>query len=111
MGKNIIDQYSLLHFAAGIVVYFWGMSLETWFILHLLFEIIENTSQGIYFINHYFKNIWPGGKPYPDNYINIISDNVFAVLGWLIAYFMDYYGNKYGLYEGHLTNKNKLQLN
>ena len=102
MGKNIIDQYSLLHFAVGIVVYFWGINLKTWTFLHILFEIIENTEYGIYFINTYFKNIWPGGKPYADSYINIISDNLFGLLGWYVAYLVDYYGNYAGLYERHI---------
>lgn len=109
MGKNIFDQYSLLHFATGIIFYFWGFSLKAWFLLHLFFEIIENTPQGINFINNYFNGIWPGGKPYSDNFINIVSDNIFAVLGWIFAYLVDYYGNRYGWYEGHLTNN--LQIN
>ena len=53
MGTKIVDQFSLLHFAVGIVVYFWDISLLLWFVLHTMFELIENTPQGIYFINHY----------------------------------------------------------
>ena len=41
MGNKFIDQYSLLHFAVGIVVYFWDISLLSWFVLHTIFELIE----------------------------------------------------------------------
>ena len=43
MGKKLLDQYSYLHFAVGIVIYFWGINLKNWFILHVVFEIVENS--------------------------------------------------------------------
>ena len=33
-----IDQYSYLHFASGIIAYFWGVKLKLWIILHVLYE-------------------------------------------------------------------------
>ena len=102
MGSKILDQYTLLHFATGIIAYFWDLSLLQWFILHLIFEIIENTSYGIYFINHYLF-FWPGGKPGPDTYNNsLIGDNIGAVMGWLLAYYIDNLGKKYGWYSVHI---------
>ena len=44
MGSNLLDQYTLLHFAVGIVAYFWNISLFYFFIGHTIFEISENTS-------------------------------------------------------------------
>ena len=97
MGSKFIDQYSLLHFAVGIVVYFWDIPLLTWFVLHTMFELVENTSQGIYFINNYIT-LWPGGKPKPDSIVNSIGDTIFSILGWSIAYYTDNIGKKFKLY-------------
>ncbi len=52
MGYLFTDKYSLLHFATGIVVYYWNMSFWTWFFIHALFELVENTQTGMYVINH-----------------------------------------------------------
>ena len=97
MGNKFIDQYSLLHFAVGIVVYFWDISLLSWFVLHTIFELIENTQQGIYFINNYIT-WWPGEKPRPDSIINSIGDTIFSLLGWVIAYYTDQFGKQWQLY-------------
>ena len=107
MGIKIADQYSLLHIASGIIAYFWGISFNMWFIIHFMFEFIENTELGINFINTWLKNIWPGGKQYPDSIQNTISDTAFGLIGWLFAYMIDYYGNKFGWYEMHIA-RNKL---
>ena len=42
MGKQVFDQYTLLHIAVGVVAYFWGLNIVNWFILHTIFEITEN---------------------------------------------------------------------
>ena len=85
MGVHFLDYYSLLHVATGIIAYFWGLSFEMWFVLHLLFEMIENTPYGVYFIDRYIT-MWPGGKKSPDTILNSVGDQTFAVLGWMIAY-------------------------
>ena len=97
MGHKLIDQYTLLHFAVGIVVYFWGISLPVWFVIHIIFEILENTPQGIAFINNTFT-IWPGGKPQANKFINRVGDTIGAILGWVLAYYVDEYGKKWELY-------------
>lgn len=102
MGNLFFDQYSILHLASGIIAYFFGINFWLWFLLHLLFEIVENTPAGITIINTWFASVWPGGKPAADHPINSIGDQTFAMLGWLIAYFFDYLGKKYHLYEPHL---------
>ena len=88
MGSSILDKYSYLHFATGILAYFWGISIQTWFILNILFEIIENTNIGIYTINNYFK-FCPGGKPSSDTMINRVSDIIFSLCGWISSYYLD----------------------
>jgi hypothetical protein len=96
MGNLFFDQYSILHMASGIVAYFWGIKLNYWIIIHVLFEYLENTEIGMKFINNTLKNIWPGGKEKADTFMNsMIGDNFFAILGWCIAYYFDeIYKNK-----------------
>jgi hypothetical protein len=89
MGRTWFDQYSLLHLAVGIVAYFWSISLFMTILIHILFEIIENTHFGMNLINTYFQYWWPGGKPYSDNLLNSTTDTIFTGLGWLIAYNLD----------------------
>jgi hypothetical protein len=98
MGYLLFDQYSLLHFAVGVIAYFWGFSLLSSFILHTVFEWIENTDQGIFFINYHLKNIWPGGKPAADNGINIIGDTISFVVGWILSRTLDIIGVRRGWY-------------
>lgn len=91
-----MDKFSLLHFATGIIAYFWGMSLSLWagtsagiwFLAHGIFEIAENTQYGMNFIN---KNIplWPGGKYSSDTVTNMIGDQIYAMIGWGLAYMID----------------------
>ena len=59
----------------------------------MLFEIIENTRYGIKFINDKLF-FWPGGKPKSDSFINIVGDNIGAILGWLMANYLDKLGVK-----------------
>ena len=97
MGYRFIDQYSYLHFVVGATIFYWNISLFHWFLLHTLFEIVENTSTGIYIINNYIT-FWPGGKPAPDTLINNLGDTVFAILGWLSALLITSQGEKLKLY-------------
>lgn len=99
----LIDQYSFLHFCVGGIAYFWKIGLIPLIILHILFEIIENTSWGILFINKYFK-LWPGGKGGPNNTWNSVMDNIFAILGWIVSYYLDYLGSKYNWYSKHIKS-------
>ena len=101
MGNLLFDQYTLLHLATGIIAYFWNISLIMWVIIHFMFEILENTQIGMKIINKYLY-FWPGGKPKTDSPINIIGDNISAIIGWLSAYYLDKMGNYYGWYKSHL---------
>ena len=91
-----MDQYTLLHFAVGVVFYFWGSTLSNWIIIHILFELFENSDIGVKVINDI--NIWPGGKPRKDTAVNIIGDILFGILGWISAYYLDKLGNRHGIY-------------
>jgi hypothetical protein len=93
MGKNLTDQFSLLHFATGVVAYFFGIGIVPWIILHTIFEILENTKEGMFFINYYFP-FWPGGKTEADTLVNSIGDSIYAIIGYIIAKKLDeYYKN------------------
>lgn len=94
MGVRLFDKYTYLHFAVGIVVYFWKISILNWFILHTIFEFLENTQMGMNIINKYIV-FWPGGKLKSDSIINSIGDTFGAIIGWLSAYYLDKDGNKY----------------
>ena len=88
MGSRAVDQYSLLHFAVGIVAYFWGIGWPVLLLLHILFEILENTRVGMNIINTYIS-FWPGGKPRADSILNQVSDNLFSLLGWFVSQYAD----------------------
>ena len=101
MGLLFFDQYSYLHFACGIIAYYWNISFNNWLVFHTLFELLENTQFGINFINTKFT-FWPGGKQHSDNLINMIGDTVFTLIGWYSAHYLDTIGNKYNLYKLHI---------
>ena len=100
MGKFTFDQFTYLHFASGIIAYFWGLPIYVWFILHTIFEVLENSKFGIKLINKIF--FWPGGKPKADSFINIVGDTIGGMIGWGSAYLVDNIGNKYGWYPLHI---------
>ena len=100
----MFDQFSYLHFASGIIAYFWGIPFIYWVVLHVLFEIFENTKLGIWIINNFIV-FWPGGKYGKDGLNNIIGDNITAFLGWFSAYYLDKFGDKYNWYPRHLNYK------
>lgn len=102
MGDYFIDQYSLLHFAVGIVAYFFGFNFKFWFWLHAFFELVENLQPIMNFTNN--LGFWPGGKYRADSLINRFGDQVFAIIGWYLAFYIDSMGNKYGWYEPHRYN-------
>lgn len=97
MGLYAIDQFSLLHFAVGIVAYFWGFSAIHTFLFHVVFEWAENTKIGMKFINEQFP-IWPGGKPYADSLVNQISDTIMTMIGWYISQYADSLSTERHLY-------------
>lgn len=91
MGRLFTDKFSLLHFATGIIVYYWGMSFTWWFILHALYEYLENTPTGMKYIN--LIKMWPGGKNEKDTIVNSIGDQFYALLGWVFSWYICNYTN------------------
>lgn len=91
MGKYFTDNYSLLHLASGITAYYWNVSLKKWIIMHVMFELLENTDYGMKFITAFFPNTWPGGKTHKDTMRNSIGDVIYGIIGWLLAYRVNYY--------------------
>ena len=87
MGKILFDQYSLLHFATGVIFYFFNFKFVTFLVIHTIFEILENTKSGIYFIDNYLT-FWPGGKQSSDTFINIIGD-IYECIGWYSSKLLD----------------------
>jgi len=94
MGIYFTDKYSLLHFASGIIAYYWNFSLIVWFISHALYEYIENIPTIVKLIDNI--PLWPGGKKYPDNIINRFGDQFYAILGWIFTHI--YLTTIYGKY-------------
>ena len=99
MGLYAIDQFSLLHFAVGILAYFWGFSAVHTLLFHIGFELVENTTMGMDFINTYIQ-FWPGGKPYADSIVNQISDTVMTMIGWYVSQYADAVSKEKHLYPG-----------
>jgi hypothetical protein len=87
MGKYLFDKYTYLHFAMGIVSYYWNISFTWMLILHTIFEILENTETGVFIIHNYIT-YWPGGKDKADTIINRVGDTIGAIIGWISAYYV-----------------------
>ena len=87
MGYRFADQFSILHCATGVIAYFWRVPLVTAVLLHIAFELVENTQQGMSMINK--VTVWPGGKRNADSPINMMGDTIFFAMGWIIAQQLD----------------------
>lgn len=92
MGTRIIDQYTYLHLATGVVAYFFGIDIISWLVIHTIFEYAENTNIGMRVINSF--HYWPGGKTYTDSFQNSLGDTIGSLLGWISAYAIDQIGKK-----------------
>lgn len=99
-GTTFLDQYSLLHFAVGILFYFWNISLVVSTVTHGAVQLLSNSKAGTNFVNNYMPQ-WPGGKPRADNYLNMAGDSASFTMGWLLASAIDVFGSEQGWYEKH----------
>ena len=110
MGQRLLDQYSLLHTAVGVIAYFWNVPFWIGIVIHAVFEWAENTQIGIKWVNKlfvepgFFGLQWPGGKREPDSLLNQFGDTVVFGIGWLMAQMLDHVGVQKGWYSGHLVN-------
>lgn len=100
MGIHLLDQYSFLHFSAGVVAYFFYIPLLWWFLLNIAFEVIENSEFGMSITRN--LPFWPGGKRFRDANINILGDIICVLLGWGAAYLVDQFVKKYYPLPAHL---------
>lgn len=92
MGQKFMDQFSLLHFAVGVIAQFWGVDLGWFIVIHTIFEALENTEYVMRFTRHF--HYWPGGKPLADSFLNMVGDTFFSILGWVCAYCIQAIGEK-----------------
>jgi hypothetical protein len=83
MGKAWLDEYTPLHVAVGVIAYYWGISLLNLTLLHIVFELLENTEKGMELIRSF--PLWPGGKTHADSYVNQVSDILASVVGWMFC--------------------------
>lgn len=100
MGTQLFDQFSYLHFATGIIAYFWNIQLKHWIALHTFFEIFENSSIGMRLINQF--TFWPGGKPYSNSISNVMGDTISTIIGWISARYIDSIGSQLSWYPIHI---------
>jgi len=97
MGTRIMDQYTYLHLASGVIAYFFGIDIVSWLVIHTIFEYLENTKFGMRVINSF--HYWPGGKTYADSLQNSLGDTIGSLLGWVSAYAIDQLGKKHKWHE------------
>ena len=88
MGEYFTDNFSILHFASGIIFYYVGISFSTSFVAHIFFEAIENQDFSLEIINK--TGWWHGGKDKADSVINSLGDQFYFCLGWLVSKYLDY---------------------
>lgn len=94
MGTQIFDGYTLSHVAFGILFYYFGVTFANSLLLHIMFELFENSKFGMYVMHNYIT-IWPGGKTSADSSINAISDTIYFAIGWIMAYYFNLLCKKY----------------
>ena len=87
MGDLLFDNFSILHFTLGIGIYFLGVHWFIWLILNIIFELSENTNQGMKILDNI--QFWLGGKKKRDNHINSSGDIFSAMAGWFLSYSLD----------------------
>jgi len=91
--QKLVNLSSVFHFASGVLAGWMGIPFEWWFLLHVGFEVWENTMLGAKFFDNAFwkklnqwsllylnKGLWEDYMG--DTLINSISDQLFASLGW-----------------------------
>jgi hypothetical protein len=96
MGFRLLDQYSLLHAAVGVLAYYWGVPLLWAIAAHTVYEWAENTAWGMALIQQ--VRAWPGGKWEADAWINIVGDTLAFCAGWGAAAGLDAMGKARGWY-------------
>lgn len=91
-----VNIFSTAHFAAGLIAKSLGIEYQNWFLMHVAFEIWEQTEYGIRFYNQQFwkdaqeiarqkTGLFTRWCPYEgDSIQNMLVDHFFALLPyWL----------------------------
>ena len=78
--KALLDEWSFVHFAGGIVGAQTGLSLPLFLVLHTLFEIVENTDKGSGPLS---KIGWD--RTDGDTMVNVLGDTLSAAAGWYVG--------------------------
>lgn len=78
---DMIQIHTPFHFISGVIAYYIGFPLIPFIILHILWEIVDNTR---YFRDRSIKMFsWLPFLAYRlDTVYNSQTDNIFAILGW-----------------------------
>jgi hypothetical protein len=85
MDQYAFDEYSIVHFAIGVLTFQAGFSFVTLAIIYAVFKIFSNISLGMYVIDKYFTR-FIDYKLYPESFKNIGSDLGMCFLGWLFGF-------------------------
>ena len=77
--SKIYDRNTYLHFAAGIIAYYWGFTLIECISIDVLLDIFQRTELGKK-VTKFFLRIWPeSGYLNSETYLNIQYTNSFIV--------------------------------
>ena len=87
MDQPLFDQYSLIHFAVGVLLFFARISFVLATLTHATISLLYNNETGYEAIRR-FAFWWPGSKR-PDSAFNIVGDNISFMSGWLFASAVD----------------------
>jgi hypothetical protein len=90
--KGNVTPFTLVHFATGYVARKMGIPLSIWITIHIIFELWENSKNGIAFFSkkdallHELTGIrWETYSG--DSLPNSLFDTLVSVWGWMIADF------------------------
>ena len=85
MDQYAFDEYSVVHFAIGLLTFQAGFSFLTLAIVYAIFKIFINVSVGMYVVDTYITPLL-GYKLFPESFKNIGSDLGMCFLGWLVGF-------------------------
>jgi hypothetical protein len=88
--QSYVSAFTLVHFATGYIARKMGVPLTTWITIHIIFELWENSKNGISFfakkdgILHDLTGIrWDTYKG--DSLSNSYFDTLASMWGWMLA--------------------------
>jgi hypothetical protein len=78
--RAILDEWTFVHFASGIVLAQTGFGALQTLVLHSISEAVENTEAG----SNVLRSIgWD--RSVMDSPVNIATDTIFAMAGWWLG--------------------------